>query len=356
MVTIDTKELFEILDETPEEQNIMLAGAHGIGKSEIVTKYFSKKGIKVVPLFLGQMSDPGDLIGLQKMSADGKSTEFLPPYWFPQDNSPIVLFLDELNRARQEILQTIMDLALNRTLAGRKLPPHSRVISAVNSGEKYQLTELDPALVSRFNLYDFRPTVKDWLDWAEEEKIDERVIDFILKNPAFLDGDGEIEKDIPVLDKTPDRRGWEKVARILKNKPNPTRTTCKLICGIIGVKVGLSFYNSLSKKAIVTGRDVLTAFQRVKQQLEFLATNELCDINKDIYNELNTHNLNENATKMCSMNLSAYFNLLNERKMVQAAEHFITLFSENNYKKMNLFIVRNAKDLYNKINNFIMKL
>ena len=30
---------------------------------------------------------------------------------------PIVLFLDELNRARPEILQTVMDLALNRKLA-----------------------------------------------------------------------------------------------------------------------------------------------------------------------------------------------------------------------------------------------
>ena len=40
MVTIDTKELYEILEETPAEQNIMLAGKHGIGKSEIITKFF----------------------------------------------------------------------------------------------------------------------------------------------------------------------------------------------------------------------------------------------------------------------------------------------------------------------------
>lgn len=38
----------------------------------------------------------------------------MPPYWFPVDGKPIVLFLDELNRARPEVLQTIMDLALNR--------------------------------------------------------------------------------------------------------------------------------------------------------------------------------------------------------------------------------------------------
>ncbi len=356
MVTIDTKELYEILQETPAEQNIMLAGKHGIGKSEIVTKFFSEKGLCVVPLFLGQMSDPGDLIGLQKTSADGKSTEFVPPYWFPKDDKPIVLFLDELNRARQEVLQTIMDLALNRTLAGRKLPEGSRVISAVNSGEQYQLTELDPALISRFNLYDFRPTVKDWLDWAKNCALDERVVSFISKNPVFLDSDGDEQKDIPTLDKTPDRRGWEKVARIIKGNAEPSRTTCKLICGIVGVKAGLTFFNSLSKKSGVSGRDVLTAFPRFRQQIELLGTRELCEINSDIFNELNTHNLNENATKMCSMNCTAYFNLLQEKHFIQASEHFITLFSENNYKKANQFIVKSASDLYSKISAFIMKL
>ena len=356
MVTIDTKELCEILEETPPEQNIMLAGKHGIGKSEIITNFFASKGMKVVSLFLGQMSDPGDLIGLQKTSADGQSTEFLPPYWFPKDNVPVVLFLDELNRARQEVLQTIMDLALNRTLAGRKLPAGSRVISAVNTGEQYQLTELDPALVSRFNLYDFRPTAKDWLDWAKEKGLDERVVSFLFKNPVYLDSDGDAEKDFPALDKTPDRRGWEKVARILSGNPSPSRTTCKLICGIVGVKVGLMFYNSLSKKAAVTGRDILTAFPRFKQQLEYLTPPELCEINTGIFSELNTHNLNENAVKMCSVNCTAYFNLLQEKKFSLAAEHFVTLFSENAHKKANLFIVKSAPDLYNKLSRFIMKI
>ena len=40
MTTIDSKELYEILAETPAEQNIMLAGNHGIVKTQILTKYF----------------------------------------------------------------------------------------------------------------------------------------------------------------------------------------------------------------------------------------------------------------------------------------------------------------------------
>lgn len=69
----------------------MLCGKHGIGKSQILTDYFSSKGIPVVTLFLGQMSDPGDLIGLPKIDESSKKTEFLPPQWFPLDNKPILM-------------------------------------------------------------------------------------------------------------------------------------------------------------------------------------------------------------------------------------------------------------------------
>ena len=95
---INTTELLSLLDITPADQNVMLVGNHGIGKSEILTEYFSRKGMKVVPLFLGQMSDPGDLIGIPNRNTETGKTEFMPPYWLPLDGKPIVLFLDELNR------------------------------------------------------------------------------------------------------------------------------------------------------------------------------------------------------------------------------------------------------------------
>ena len=136
---------------------------------------------------------------------------FLPPYWWPTDDSPIVLFLDELNRARPEILQSVQDLTLNKTLAGKRLPEGSMVIAAVNEGDEYQLTDLDPALVSRFNVYEFAPTVEDWLLWANANDVDSRVIAFIQQSPSFLDSDGhpvtdEMSMPASGLVKTPDRR------------------------------------------------------------------------------------------------------------------------------------------------------
>src|SRR5262245_18293809 len=176
-IRIDVKELLDVLRLTPSAQNVLLIGKHGIGKSEIIRQYYEhERGLSVIAFFLGQMSDPGDLIGLlQKDEVTGRSV-FLPPYWWPQAGKPIVLFLDELNRARPEILQSVHDLALNRTLAGKRLPEGSIVVAAVNEGDEYQLTDLDPALVSRFNLYEFAPSVEDWLLWAAESGVDPRVL------------------------------------------------------------------------------------------------------------------------------------------------------------------------------------
>ena len=88
----------------------------------ILEDFFAARREKVVTLFLGQMSDPGDLIGLPHLDEATGRTEFMLPYWFPVDGKPVVLFLDELNRARPEVLQTVMDLTLNRKLAGKSLP------------------------------------------------------------------------------------------------------------------------------------------------------------------------------------------------------------------------------------------
>ena len=252
-VRIDGNLLLEILEETPATQNIMLMGKHGIGKSQILEKFYTEKGCKVVSLFLGQMSDPGDLIGIPHKNEETGHTEFMPPYWFPTDDTPVVLFLDELNRARPEVLQTIMDLALNRKLTGRSLPKGSRIISAVNNGEEYQLTDLDPALVSRFNIYEFVPSVQDWLLWANKNGIDDRVVTYISSNPKALDNQTAVE-DLENLEKTPDRRGWVRVSEIIKGKDVLKTSHKSMIAGIIGGVGASRFFDFLDHNHILTGK------------------------------------------------------------------------------------------------------
>ena len=332
-ISINCTELKALLDITPAEQNIMLVGNHGIGKSEILTEYFSARGMTVVPLFLGQMSDPGDLIGIPNRNEATGKTDFMPPYWFPLDGKPIVLFLDELNRARPEVLQTIMDLALNRKLAGRSLPEGSRIISAVNEGDQYQLTDLDPALVSRFNVLTFRPTAQEWLLWAEKEGVDARVRDFIRENPIWLDKNPDAKEGADTgLEKTPDRRGWKRVSDILHEAQDVSPVVTKAISSIVGPKAASELVGSISARKILSGREVLQNFEKFTDVLKGYELHQLSVVNDGIYRHLEVENLTGTEKENARKNVDDYFTFLTKAKK-EAAAHFANLFVQNTYPK-----------------------
>ena len=351
-VRINANELEKLLAVTPASQNIMLTGKHGIGKSQILEKFFTARGERVVILFLGQMSDPGDLIGLPRLDEKTGKTLFMPPYWFPTDDKPVVLFLDELNRARPEVLQTIMDLTLNRTLAGRKLPEGSRVISAVNDGEEYQLTDLDPALVSRFNIYEFKPAAQEWLLWAAKAGLDSRVIDFISENPDMLDG-GAFTREDQGLEKSPDRRGWERVSTVLKtNEVTPLLKT--VIAGIVGMPAASKFFATINQKKLPSARDILLGdFAKQKAAIKKCNTPELATVNESIFRFIETNSYEEKDSEKVVSNFAAYFDYLSGEKFREAQAHFANLYSSSVYPAVMTFIIMKCPQLYKKITEFV---
>ena len=352
-IAINETELMTLLEVTPTWQNIMLAGRHGIGKSQILTRYFKSKGIPVKTLFLGQMSDPGDLLGLPNKDEKTGKTVFMPPYWFPVDGQPIVLFLDEINRARPEILQTVMDLVLNRKLAGRELPEGSRIIAAGNDGEEYQLTDLDPALVSRFNIYTFRPTVEDWLLWATRTGLDERILNFISANPELLDRSADTKED-QGLDKDPDRRAWEKVARLMENIPNPLPVHQKVVAGIIGVQAAAQLFLSFRKDDL-SPVDLLTDFKKAKKSLDKYELHQLSLLNDALARFFETDKADTLDREMVRKNLNAYHDYLLKNNR-EAYAHFVSLIDGTGYKKMLLLINKEMPDTYKQIVEFIQTL
>ena len=352
-ISISVTELRNLLDITPADQNVMLVGNHGIGKSEILTEYFSAKGMRVVPLFLGQMSDPGDLIGIPNRNESTGKTDFMPPYWFPLDGQPIVLFLDELNRARPEVLQTIMDLALNRKLAGRSLPEGSRIISAVNEGDQYQLTDLDPALVSRFNVMTFRPTTEEWLLWAEKNGVDSRVREFIRENPMWLDRNPDEKEGADTgLEKTPDRRAWKRVSDVLRNAKDISPLVMKAVSGIVGSKAASALAGSISSKKLLSGREVLQNFEKCLPTLRGYELHQLSAVNDGIYRHLEVEVLTGAAKENAKKGIDAYFSFLSKEKK-EAAAHFASLYVQETYKNAVRFMVLECPIITSLMVNYI---
>lgn len=354
MININAQELKDLLDLMPADQNIMLVGKHGIGKSEILTHYFEKKGMRVVALFLGQMADPGDLLGLPTKDEKTGKTDFMPPYWFPTDGKPIVLFLDELNRARPEILQTVMDLTLNRKLAGKELPQGSQIISAVNDGEEYQLTDLDPALVSRFNVVSFRPTCEEWLLWAEKNKLDKRVIGFIQNASEWLDGDtNSSENKDTGLEKKPDRRGWKKVSDILQKIDVLTPIHRKMIASIVGVKATSQFCQYVEESHSLNAVDILFNFENILSNIKNYELHQYAILNESIMRYLETQKIPQKKNAVTVNNLKLYLEWLEKKGKREAIAHLASLMGDQNYSTAAGWLCAQATETYMKILEYI---
>tara|TARA_S200002703_G_scaffold157213_1_gene164527 strand:- start:1093 stop:2019 length:927 start_codon:yes stop_codon:yes gene_type:complete len=168
--------------------------------------------MEVVERRASQMTE-GDLVGLPTI--ENNSTKFNPPDWFKAAcDRPVVLFLDEVDRATLEVRQGIFELTDSRKLNGHNLHPDTLVFAAVNGGEhgsQYQVGEMDPAELDRWTVFDIDPTVEDWLSWASDADISPEIWNFINQNRAHLEHTDDYEPNKVY----PSRRSWERLDQCL---------------------------------------------------------------------------------------------------------------------------------------------
>lgn len=208
---MDIATFIENAPKLPSDISIMIRGPHGIGKSQIFKQIADKLGLEMIDRRLSQMTE-GDLLGLPELSEG--VTRFCPPDWYMAAcKAPKVLLLDEYNRGTPEVIQTAMQITLDRELNGWKLHPQTRVYAAINASPEYSVNELDPAQADRFWTIDLEPTVEDWLDWAKGASVDDVVIDFIRQQPRHLRHKGQVEPGKVY----PSQRSWDRLDRSLKH-------------------------------------------------------------------------------------------------------------------------------------------
>jgi len=230
---------------------ILLRGRHGVGKSCVVYQTAAAMGLTIVERRASQMTE-GDLVGLPVIA--GNTTTFNPPDWFKQAcDEPVVLFLDEVDRATTEVRQGIFELTDSRKLNGHCLHEGTLVFAAVNGGEhgeQYQVGEMDPAELDRWTVFDVEPTVEDWLGWAKEN-VNEIVWDFINQNHNHLEHKGDFEPNKVY----PSRRSWDRfnecavAAGLLteEGRQPGLGTLYELGCAFVGFEAAVSFRDFAEK-------------------------------------------------------------------------------------------------------------
>lgn len=212
-MAVDFKTFTQIVEHvTNVRKPVLLRGRHGIGKSTVIYQYANKINSPVVERRASQMTE-GDLVGLPTI--EDNSTKFNPPDWFKRAcDEPVILFLDEVDRATIEVRQGIFELTDSRKLNGHVLHPDTLIFAAVNggeSGDQYQVGEMDPAELDRWTVFDIDPTVEDWLAWAKDADIDTAIWDFINHNRNHLEHNDDFEPNKVY----PSRRSWERLNECL---------------------------------------------------------------------------------------------------------------------------------------------
>ena len=286
---------------------VLIRGRHGIGKSELVYQTAKDLGLPVVERRASQMTE-GDLLGLPKVEKG--VTKWLAPEWLHTACSkPVVLFLDEVDRATMEVRQGIFELCDSRKIAGQKLHPDTLIFAAVNGGEhgaQYQVGEMDPAELDRYTVFDVEPTVEDWLDWAKA-KVSVELWDFINQNHAHLEHKDEYEPNKVY----PSRRSWVRLDKALR--------------GLKEVEHGPTLYHLTNA---FVGMEAAVAFNDFIQNYDRQVTVE--DIlDKGKFDKIKDWKNNDHLALIEKMKAEKVFDeTMNEARIENLAEYFVSLPSE----------------------------
>jgi len=259
-------------------------GSQGAGKTSTVEQYGAENGLKVITLMTATQ-DVGDLIGLL-VKDDKGGVYHAKPNWFPTSGKGII-FLDELNRAPNDVLQAMFQFILKGVLHTHVLPEGWFIVAAGNyNSEKFTTTDTsDAAWMSRFCHIDFKPTVEEFLMFAENKGL-HKIASFIRAQPAMLE---ESSKDIGTLDTSfikPDRRAAISVGLLSEDEDMPKDLEYEIYSGLIGVPAAAAFisYNANSEKSISISQ-ILTKYKGSLRERVKKASSSTESMRMDLLNQ-----------------------------------------------------------------------
>jgi hypothetical protein len=235
-----------------------------------VREWNYEMGMPVVERRLSQMTE-GDMIGIphKELVAGQDATKFMACDWIIQScHFPVMLFLDERNRAIQGVKQSVFQLADSKAFYGNRLHPETTVVVAENIGDAYQVEQNDPAEISRWVTVSLEPSKEEFFKYAER-RLHEAVLDFLRSNPSALEYTGVFEAN----KKYPDRRAWVKfnnecVSLGILDEDEPPMLLRILAGGYLGVEVGTQFFRFCQERERqVKAIDILTNWSKVKERL-----------------------------------------------------------------------------------------
>ncbi len=211
-------QLFTVLDQefkgaqTGHHTPVMIWGPPGIGKSQLVSQVADKHKRTLIDIRLSQM-EPSDLRGIP--FKDNDKVEWAVPSMLPdaeKHGKEGILFLDEITSAPPSVSAAAYQLILDRRLGDYKIPDGWAIFAAGNrQGDRGVTYSMPAPLANRFSHYEIDVNLDDWVAWAYQTGIDERIIAFLRFRPDLLFDFDPAHNPVAF----PSPRTWEFVHRAL---------------------------------------------------------------------------------------------------------------------------------------------
>ncbi len=166
---------------------VMLWGAPGIGKSQIISQVAIDHNVPMIDIRLSQM-EPSDLRGIPFKNGD--LVDWSIPSLLPdaaRHGEQGILFLDEITSAPPTVSAAAYQLILDRRLGDYVVPEGWVIFAAGNrQGDRGVTYSMPAPLANRFSHYELDVNLDDWVAWAYKNNIDERIIGFLRYRPEHL--------------------------------------------------------------------------------------------------------------------------------------------------------------------------
>lgn len=273
----------------------LIIGESGIGKTALAKEIARMNNWSLI-VINGNLLKEGEIGGLPtidsytKVNAKGAALEKKTTVYAVHNKlreideeiakgKTVLLFIDEVNRCEHTVQQELMNIILNREINDYKLHESVKIVAAMNPSNKYgsdldyQVVDMDAAQENRFVWLYMEPDYKQWLTWAIDAGIEQKVIEFISTFPDYLH-----KINAEDINATP--RSYERISSIYKiykekKAAIPRAVFVNVIRGNVGKLIAEEFvsfvesdYNLLIAYEDVFAGDVLpeSIIARVKKE------------------------------------------------------------------------------------------
>ena len=248
--------------DTGHHTPVMLWGAPGVGKSQMVAQIAKNHGVPLIDIRLSQM-EPSDLRGIPFRVEE--FVEWAVPSMLPnlkRHGNRGILFLDEITSAPPSVSAAAYQLILDRKLGEYEVPEGWAIIAAGNrQGDRGVTYSMPAPLANRFSHYEVEINLDDWVSWAYANGIDERIIAFLRFRQDLLFEFDAAQNPVAF----PSPRSWEFAHRALQKFDESNNLLLGALQACVGKAAGIevkAFVDSLDQMpdldAIVKGEEVAT--------------------------------------------------------------------------------------------------